>query len=400
MERPAWQPSPETKALITIVRYMLGRLAIITAALAVLIAVEQILRKSLTFYDLVVTGTLPFSELLSIWLHVLPVIFYHATPEIVALGMACRYQLWIENNELLALQSAGRSRWQIAAPGMIIAALGAVFCAVNSLYLVPLSWTKIEEIRLGTTLHPRITLLEPGYEREIAPGVSIVFSGRGDSSTTLESILIRDSRDRQALRDIWAHRARVFETREGSFLSLEKGFYIVRAPDKVDIVDFADLWVPLDFAIAGPKRARQSGFYEEPVIRLIDPPAAIRADPLLAAEWITEGHRRIINPPLCFGTAVLVLGLLLVGRPNRTGQRLRFVLAVASGLATNTLPGPIVSMALRNLELLPFLYLLPVAPAGIGALLLGISGWPQLRARRPRRTAACGEAQPVVPSSF
>jgi hypothetical protein len=35
---------------------------------------------------------------------------------------------------------------------------------------------------------------------------------------------------------------------------------------------------------------------------------------LWSAQWLTEGHRRIINPLLCVGNVVLVLGLLVPRR--------------------------------------------------------------------------------------
>jgi hypothetical protein len=55
------------------------------------------------------------------------------------------------------------------------------------------------------------------------------------------------------------------------------------------------------------------------------------------------------------------------------------MLAVASAFATNTLPDPIITMVIRNIELLPLLYLLPAVPAIAGGLLLAGSGM-----RRPR----------------
>jgi hypothetical protein len=50
------------------------------------------------------------------------------------------------------------------------------------------------------------------------------------------------------------------------------------------------------------------------------------------------------------------------------------MLAIASAFATNTLPDPIITMAIRNIELLPLLYLLPTVPALVGGLLLAGSG--------------------------
>jgi hypothetical protein len=55
------------------------------------------------------------------------------------------------------------------------------------------------------------------------------------------------------------------------------------------------------------------------------------------------------------------------------------VFAIASAFATNTLPDPIISMAIHDVELLPLLYLLPALPAIVGGLLLAGSGM-----RRPR----------------
>ena len=111
------------------------------------IVIEQVLHKSPQLYNLVMGGALSLDGLLLIWLHILPVIFYHATPEIVSIAVACRYYQWIENNEVLSLRSAGRSSCQIACPGIIVAVLAGSFCALNSLCLLPLSWRSLEDIR-------------------------------------------------------------------------------------------------------------------------------------------------------------------------------------------------------------------------------------------------------------
>ena len=104
-------------SLITIYRHMLGRLTVATAAIMSVIVIEQVLHKSPQLYYLVMGGALFPARSCSIWLHILPVIFYHATPEIVSIAVACRYYQWIENNEVLSLRSAGRSSCQIACPG-------------------------------------------------------------------------------------------------------------------------------------------------------------------------------------------------------------------------------------------------------------------------------------------
>jgi len=88
-----------------------------------------------------------------------------------------------------------------------------------------------------------------------------------------------------------------------------------------------------------------------------------------------------------------VLGLLVPRRQENFRLKILFLLAVASALATNTLPDSIVSIAIRNADFLPLLYLLPAAPTIAGGLLLigsdmrspMFSGW---RQRQLNHTAA------------
>jgi len=190
---------------------MLGRLTIATAAIMSAIVVEQILHKSPQLYDLVMAGALSVDRLLLIWLYILPVIFYHATPEIVSIAIAFQYYRWIENNEILALRSAGRSSRQIACPGMILAVLAALFCALNSLCLLPVSWASLQDIRFGAVANLSADILQPGYQQEITPGISVAFARRSHDGTTLEDIVALDRRKEHAFSQIWARRGRFLE---------------------------------------------------------------------------------------------------------------------------------------------------------------------------------------------
>jgi lipopolysaccharide export LptBFGC system permease protein LptF len=349
---------------------MLGRLTVTTAAIMSVIVVEQIFEKSHHLYDLLIAGALPLDRLLLIWFHVLPVIFYHASPEIVSIAVAWRYHQWIENNEVLTLRSAGRSCRQIACPGIIAALLAASFCALNSLYLLAPSWGSLEDIRLEALANPSVDALQPGYQQEIIPGLSVGFARRSLDSSTLDDIVVLDSRKEHAFINIWARRGRVLRTDEDLLLLFDSGAYIVRTATGTEKVAFDTFSLPLGNGTLRGMTARTRGFYEEPVTRLLNPPSDVRNDTLVWAQWLTEGHRRIINPLLCIGNVVLVLGLLVPRRQGDFRAKILFVLAVASALATNTLPDPIVLMAVRNIGFLPFLYLLPAVPTIVGGLLL------------------------------
>jgi len=349
---------------------MLGRLTVTTAAIMSVIVVEQILEKSRKLYDLVMAGALPLHRLLLIWLHILPVIFYHASPEIVSIAVAWRYYQWIEDNEVLTLRSTGRSCLQIACPGILAAIFAASFCALNSLCLLPPSWGSLEDIRLEAFATPSFDALQPGYQQQIIPGFSVGFARRGLDGTTLEDIVVLDGRKDNAFTDIWARRASLLRTGEDLLLLFESGAYIVRNATGTEKVEFDTFSLPLGNGMLGATTARARGFYEEPVTRLLNPPSEVRNDLLVWAQWLAEGHRRIINPLLCVGNVVLVLGLLVPGRRGDLRLKILLVLAVASALATNTLPDPIVLVAIRNIDFLPLLYLLPAVPTIAGGLLL------------------------------
>ena len=372
--------------MVTIHRRMLGQLTVATAVIMAAVVVEQILHKSPKLYDLVMAGALSLGRLLSIWLYILPVIFYHATPEIVSIAVAFRYYRWIENNEVLILRSAGRSNRQISRPGMTVAVLAALFCALNSLCLLPLSWAKLEDIRFAAAVNLGADGLQPGYQQEIAPSLSVAFSRRSLDGTTLEDIVALDGRKEDAFTQVWARRGRVFESDGVSLLLLDSGAYFVHTARGIKKVDFEAF--SLSAPIGAPRGAAQRlrGFYEEPVKQLLNPPIEVRNDPMVLAQWLAEGHRRIINPLLCVGNVVLILGLL-VPRRQGVGQTLMFGLAVASAFATNTLPGPLISMSTLNISLMPVLYLMPTVPAIVGGVLLAGSDmrrpWFSALPRRP-----------------
>jgi lipopolysaccharide export system permease protein len=344
---------------------MFGRLLATAAGLGAVIAIEQILYKSPMLYDLVMGGVLSPYRVLLVWICLLPVIFYHAGPEIVSVTVAWRYHQWMENNEIVALRSAGQSCRRIAAPGIMVAVIACLVCAINSTLLMPPSWSKIEDIRMSASATVSTALLQPGRAQQLAPDVSIIFSHRGTDGETLEDALISDHRA-----DISARHARVVELDGNDILQLQNGAYLFHDQAGFRQVTFNTLSLPLRSPVAGDKVTRAPGYYEQPITKLLNPPAEILRAPAERAAWLTEGNRRIINPLLCIGNTILVMGLLIPNRHTRFRQRALFGVAIVSGLATNALPDVLISAAIRSPGLLPLLYLLPVIPLLVGSLLL------------------------------
>ena len=240
-------------------RHMAGRLAMIVAAIMAVIAIEELLQKSQPIYVLVASGDLPFSRLLLLWLNLLPLIFYHSTPEIVSLGLAYGYYRWAETNETVALKNAGMSGFQIARPGLITIAGFAVFCGVNSLWLMPPTWTNVEDIRTSSvgTLNPEI--LQPGSQQEIIPGLSIEFSHRL-ADGTLEDIVVFDAREDAEFRLLWAKSGQFVELDGRLVLRLERGAYHDHKGNEWFTADFDAMSLPVRFDDPAERPARTPAF--------------------------------------------------------------------------------------------------------------------------------------------
>ena len=193
--------------MTTLNRHMLRRLAATIAAVTAIITIEELLQHSGALYPLVASGEFPFARLLVLWINLLPLIFYHSIPEAVSLAITYQYFRWTENNEIVILRNAGLSGLQIARPGVIVSGLFALLCGVNSLCLMPPSWSRVEDIRASAANIFDPDLLQPGNQQEILPGLTIEFAGR-QADGDLKDLLLFDTRREAGFRLIWAQTAR------------------------------------------------------------------------------------------------------------------------------------------------------------------------------------------------
>lgn len=366
---------------------MIGRLTMTAAAVFAVIAIEELLEKSQFLYVLVVSGEMSFGRLLYLWLNLLPLIAYHAIPEVISLSIAFRYYLWTEQKEILILKNAGLSCFSLARPGLIAAGCFAVLCGLNSLWLVSPTWVNVENIRAAAITNFDPDILQPGSQQRLGPDLSLEFDQRlADGS--LSGIVVLDVHEAPKFRMIWAKLGQFIRLGDQLLLELNQGAVYVRdrAGDRADgyTVRFDHMTLPVRAGDATALPPRSPGILELPFAQLINPPPEIRNDRLQFARGLVEAHQRITAPLLCIGNSILVLGLLIPGYRGRTQQLFRLFITVVSAIATNTLPAPLNSVFAVHLEFLPCFYLLPIVPATIGTLLLIRGDTPS--SKRPKQS--------------
>jgi lipopolysaccharide export LptBFGC system permease protein LptF len=381
---------------------MYGRLALAVLAVAAVVAVTETLSKTSDLYRLVFAGVISVRELLIVCGSLLPIVFYHLSPEMVSIALLARYYLWRQRNEVLTLRTMGLSCSQIARPGIAAGVCAGLFSAAMSLYVLPATFGKALDIRsaAATRIAPR--MLQESVPNAILPKVSLSFR-RWLSADVIEDVVLTQDHEPGDFTLITADRGAFVETKGVYALVLESGAQVVHhSAEDTRRVAFERLSIPL--TTPQPPANQIHGYYEESIGHLLNPPAFVRKDPGQLAAWLVEGHHRIVNPLRCVSCALLLLGVLVPGLQGYAELLVRLGLAVALLFAENSAATIAFIVAHRHAEAAPLLYLLPLTSGGIGTLLLvtgdrHISRWlrlPKLRRGKPRRVEANAYAAGVA----
>jgi lipopolysaccharide export system permease protein len=347
---------------------MYTRLALVFLGVMAVLAVNEMLYKTRELFHLVFANVISMTQLLIVWATLMPVVFYHLGPEMVTIALLARFYLWRQHNEILAMRSMGLSCFQIALPGIIVGVCAALLSAVMALYVLPASFGKAMEIRSLAETRIAPGMLVEGVQNNISPQISLSFQ-HWVSSDVIGEVVVTEDRKPGDFTFVAAERGQFVENGDVYVLILENGSELVHhSAEDVRRLSFDQLSIPL----TEPKPAfdQNHGYYEQPIGALLHPPEDVRQDPRQLAAWTSEGHHRIINPLRCIGCALLLLGVLVPGLQGYAELIVRLLLAAALSFAETAASTIAFVIAQRRAEVVPLLYLLPLIPGAIGALLL------------------------------
>jgi len=368
-------------------RHMLYRLVASVGAATAAVGVFVLLTSTSDLFFVLVQGAVSFSRFTLALGSLLPVVFAQATPVGVAAGVGFAYHQWNQHHEILPLRAAGFTTLSLALPGLIAALIAMVFTGAMSLYLLPVAFRTFEDIRFAAAFNLTVNAFDEGYLQTLVPDLSMSFRRRV-SENEFEGMTVLDGRKKDSFIYIFADRGHLVvrsAPRREEVLVLEKGSYIKRekSDEHPNPVAFQTLSIPVATVKDVPLR-QWRGFYEEHVNRLVDPPPDVRQSPGIAAEWIAEGHNRIISPILCVSYVILALGIILRGGYQRhSGRVLRNLALGVAILGWDSSIGMGHSLVVRVPELLPIMYVQALVPLALGAALLFTAD-----RRRPPRAAS------------
>ena len=382
--RSLWRPLLVTN---TMLRHMflevLGAVAVVSLTLAVI----TLLGTTPRLFYLLAEGAIPAGQFALALAVLLPAQLYNFVPFAVTIAVIGAYARYGINHEIVSLRMVGLSDRALAMPAVFSAVIATAFAMAMSVYFVPISIRTFEDIVYAANFDLSLALLDEGYLQQVTPDLSISFRRRSGANH-LQGVTILDGRKVDSFTYILADQAELVapkDNREGRTLVLENGSYQVRSASDPDSkpIEFAELILPISDSPDGAPRSRDwRGTYEQPVGRLLDPPANVRADPSAYAFWRVEGHKRIILPLLCLSYAAFTVGVLLRGRYQRQNTLLRAAGIGASVALWHWFLIAIHATLVSEPALMPGYYLAAAVPGVIGFLLLASA---DSRARRTAR---------------
>jgi lipopolysaccharide export system permease protein len=362
-----------------IFRQAIGALVIVLAALVAVVWIALALRQ----LNLVTTQGQSALVLLEITLLALPNLMGLIAP--VALLVAC---LFVANrlagdSELVVLAAAGAPVWRVARPLLLLALVVSLAVSLVSHIVMPWSLQRIRALVLEVRTDLIGQVIQPG--RFTSPETDLTFHIRDRTlSGDLLGLMVHDARDGRPASTYLAERAVILRQGTGAALIMEKGHVLRRASpsEPVHIIAF-DRYM-IDLASFEPKGFDAPALKprERTLAQLLEPGAAIEADPRLLGPVRAELHERFSGA--LYPIAFVMIVVAFVGGAKTTRRGRVNDIAAAFGMAAGLRVAGLWMMNLASLRPAAQLglYLLPLG----GFLAAAGIAWWNMRPRRPLRS--------------
>lgn len=296
----------------TLTRYILKRCILALAYTIFAMGFVLILPHVEPLFRSLSIGQISFTEFWQMWVLLYPMIFYLQMPLIVAFSIGLVYLLLARDKELTIALASGASPLRIAWPGAIAAMFGAGLCALMSLYLLPITILKFKDMAYVASKRVSSKSLESGEFNNIHGGYTLYFKSRGRDGL-MNDIILKDASNIKSNTIVTAKSAKLQFGKVYISLILYDG--IIQKPGNkkgaINFVGFRIFHYPIGKAFQyNSLVGRQWGYFERSIGALLDPPDTLKLSSRRRAEWKMEGNKRIINPIMCLGYGILIIGII------------------------------------------------------------------------------------------
>ena len=324
------------------IKYILGNIVapcfFITFSLTCVVWLTQ----SLKFIDLIVNQGLPVGEFLNLIMLLLPSLVSFVLPIATFCAVVFTYNKLGNESELLVLKAAGISNYGISRPAVILALMMTALAYTNSLFVLPITYSKFKDMQTYFRDNYASVLLEEGIFNSPIQGLTIYIGSKSDDGT-LEGILVHDNRKADRPLTMIAEKAVIERGTKGLRFLMQNASQqqVNKRSGEVSFLYFDSY--PLDISYYAKNSMDRLKKSEELFVpELLHPDSSLPEK--IRNKQIADGHFRITWPLTNLSVALVALSCLLSGGYNRRGQSKRILLAVALSVAVIA-----ASIAFRNI---------------------------------------------------
>ena len=343
--------------------YVLGQLIAPTALFTFLLTAVIWLSQALRLLDLVINRGQSAPTFAYLTILVLPSLLVIILPIAFFSGTLFALNKLNTDSELVVMSAAGFSRFQIAVPVFVSAAIVMALTYLCGLYLMPAGQRALKDKVVDIRADIGTALLNEGEFNTPAQGLT-VFIRSLNSDGTIRGVLVHDSRNSAHPVTYLAEGGQLAQTPNGARLIMTDGTVEASSAGggQLSVLKFQRYVFDLD-QFAGPARATERATSERYLNELFWPNPKL--DARVRNAYIAEGHNRLAQPLYCIPFALIALAAILRGRRARGANAMRMTAAIAAAFMIRIAGYGVQGLATRDPALCVLFYLVPLLGAAL-----------------------------------
>lgn len=330
-------------------KYLGGTALIVAFSLTSIVWLTQALR----FIDFIVNRGVSAFTFLKLTALIIPSLLFVVLPLTLFIAVMFIYTRLMSDSELVVLQNAGLSRFQISKPVLLAGLAATLFAYFISFYALPTTYRQFKDMQSFLRDNYASLLLQEEVFNTPVEGMTVFVRERDQQTGLLKGILVHDNRDTENPVTMMAQQGQLEQTRQGPRFLLYQGNRQEMRDGKLSFLKFDNYTIDLSFYTN--KVSKRDRKPEELFIGELFTEADHNAE--RRGELLAEAHQRIIWPLYNLALALFAAATLLTGQFNRRGnwQRITWASFAAVGIIG-------IGMSLQNVisgtpALIPLVYL-------------------------------------------
>jgi len=350
-----------------ILRQLIVGMILVTSGLTCIIWLSQ----SLRFIEMIVNRGLSGGMFVYLTVLLLPNFLVIVLPIALFTVIVFTYSKLIADRELVVMRAAGLSQFALAKPALILAMIVMVFGYALNLQLVPQSYKKFRELQWDIRYNYSHILLREGSFNPVTGDITVYVRQRTNDGQLL-GLMVHDQRDKDRPFTLMAGKGAMVNTKEGARVVMFNGNRqsVDKKTNKLSILYFDRYVFDLssDTKNAGPRfrEPRERSLSELFNIRKIEP----KMNDQEFGKFIVEGHKRLASPLFAIGFTLVGLACLVSSSFSRRTQTRQVIIAIAIMVGLQGGALGMENLIAKNLDLIPLLYVIAVAPIIFGYIVL------------------------------